>query len=49
MHLLKKKHLEEVLRLCKGNQAKAARILNIGRNTLWRKMKSWEKEAESSL
>lgn len=32
-------HIERALRLCNGNQAKAARILKIGRNTLWRKLK----------
>ncbi|MDX9974424.1 MAG: helix-turn-helix domain-containing protein [FCB group bacterium] len=33
------KHIQEVLRLCKGNRAEAARVLGIGRNTLWRKLK----------
>jgi DNA-binding NtrC family response regulator len=32
-------HIQRVLRECKHNQAKAARILGIGRNTLWRKLK----------
>jgi DNA-binding NtrC family response regulator len=32
-------HIERVLRQCKHNQAKAARVLGIGRNTLWRKLK----------
>ena len=32
-------HIQRVLRSCKHNQAKAARILGIGRNTLWRKLK----------
>ncbi len=32
-------HIQRVLRNCKHNQAKAARILGIGRNTLWRKLK----------
>jgi len=33
-------HIEHVLRACKQNQAKAARILGIGRNTLWRKLRN---------
>ncbi len=32
-------YIQFVLRKCKNNQAKAARILGIGRNTLWRKLK----------
>ncbi len=32
-------YIQEVLRKCKHNQARAARILGIGRNTLWRKLK----------
>lgn len=32
-------HIQRVLRKCKNNQAKAARTLGIGRNTLWRKLK----------
>lgn len=35
-------HIALALRLCNGNQAKAARALNIGRNTLWRKLKKME-------
>lgn len=31
-----------VLRRCKNNQARAARILGIGRNTLWRKLRKIE-------
>jgi len=41
---VERKHIETVLRACKGNQVKAARVLGIGRNTLWRKMKSWNKK-----
>lgn len=33
-------HIRRVLRKCKNNQAKAARMLGIGRNTLWRKLRS---------
>lgn len=32
-------HIQLALRVCNGNQAKAARELKIGRNTLWRKLK----------
>jgi DNA-binding NtrC family response regulator len=39
-------HIETVLRLSKHNQAKAARALGIGRNTLWRKLKQYEIEKE---
>lgn len=39
---LEAKHIQAVLRACKGNQAKAARVLGIGRNTLWRKLRNQE-------
>ncbi|NIA15517.1 MAG: hypothetical protein GWP08_15755 [Nitrospiraceae bacterium] len=32
-------HIQAVVRRCKGNQTKAAQILGIGRNTLWRKLR----------
>jgi len=32
-------HILDTLRRCKNNQARAARLLGIGRNTLWRKLK----------
>ena len=35
-------HILSTLRRCKNNQAKTARILGIGRNTLWRKLKKIE-------
>ncbi len=37
-------HILDVLRQCRNNQAKAARALGIGRNTLWRKLRRWERE-----
>lgn len=40
-------HIALTLRLCNGNQAKAARLLNIGRNTLWRKLKKMEKQKDN--
>ncbi|HDP35914.1 MAG TPA: hypothetical protein ENN29_12490 [Candidatus Hydrogenedentes bacterium] len=42
---IEKNHIESVLRACKGNQVKAAQTLGIGRNTLWRKIKSWNSPA----
>ena len=39
-------HILSVLRQCKGNQTKAARLLGIGRNTLWRKLKRIRAQAE---
>lgn len=38
-------HIEAVLRQCKHNQAEAARVLGIGRNTLWRKLKQYSEVA----
>ena len=40
-------HIQEGLRHCKNNRAKAARILVIGRNTLWRKLKIIEQKIRS--
>ena len=34
-------HILAVLRKAKGNQAEAARLLGIGRNTLWRKLRRY--------
>ena len=42
-------HIEKVLRACKGNQVKAAHLLKIGRNTLWRKLKSWNNKTNITL
>lgn len=39
-------YIQEVLRRCKHNQARAARVLGIGRNTLWRKLKRARAGAE---
>jgi DNA-binding NtrC family response regulator len=38
---IEREHILAVLRQSRGNRAQAARILKIGRNTLWRKLKKW--------
>jgi DNA-binding NtrC family response regulator len=35
-------HVLRVLERCGGSQTEAARVLGIGRNTLWRKLRGWE-------
>lgn len=37
---LEHEHILRTLHQCKNNQVKAAKVLGIGRNTLWRKLKS---------
>jgi len=39
------RHIRETLRRCKNNQARAARVLGIGRNTLWRKLKKYDRDS----
>ncbi len=39
LEAVERQHIRETLRRCKHNQARAARVLGIGRNTLWRKLK----------
>ena len=34
-------HILQVLAACEGSQAEAARVLGIGRNTLWRKLRHY--------
>lgn len=36
---VERRHIEKVLRHCRHNRTEAARILGIGRNTLWRKLR----------
>ena len=39
-------YIKQVVRACKYNQARAARVLGIGRNTLWRKLKKAQPAVE---
>jgi DNA-binding NtrC family response regulator len=39
--------IREAMRACKNNKTEAARLLGIGRNTLWRKLKK-HRESDSS-
>lgn len=41
---LEKRYIFNVLEKCKGRRNKAARILGIGTNTLWRKLKKYESQ-----
>jgi two-component system response regulator HydG len=41
---VEQEHVMRVLEACGGNQQEAARILEIGRNTLWRKLRAWTPE-----
>ena len=40
-------HIEAIMRRCKHNQAEAARVLGIARNTLWRKLKQFGRPANA--
>jgi len=44
---VEREHIERVLRACRNNHTRAANILGIGRNTLWRKLKKYEAEDQS--
>jgi DNA-binding NtrC family response regulator len=42
---LETEHILATLRACKNNQAKTARTLGIGRNTLWRKLRAMDPDS----
>jgi two-component system response regulator HydG len=41
---VERRHLLAVLEACRGNQAEAARVLGIARNTLWRKLEAYHRD-----
>jgi two-component system response regulator HydG len=41
---VERRHILLVLRACGGNQAEAARVLGIARNTLWRKLEAFHRD-----
>ena len=43
---IERRHVLAVLDACRGNQAEAARILGIARNTLWRKLESYHRDGD---
>jgi DNA-binding NtrC family response regulator len=43
------RHIQAMLRHCRGNQAQAARLLGIGRNTLWRKLKKMRTHDDTGM
>ena len=40
---IEREHILMVLRACQGQQAEAARVLGIARNTLWRKLEEYRR------
>jgi two-component system response regulator HydG len=40
---VEREHILMVLRACQGQQAHAARVLGIARNTLWRKLEEYRR------
>lgn len=41
---VEREHVLTVLEACRGSQTEAARVLGIGRNTLWRKLRAWNSD-----
>ena len=45
---VEREHILAVVKACKGNHSEAARVLAIGRNTLWRKLEAYRDEADAA-
>ena len=39
---VEREHVMRVLEACAGSHVEAARVLGIGRNTLWRKLRKYD-------
>ncbi len=44
---VERRHILSVVAACGGNQAEAARVLGIARNTLWRKLEAYHRSGEN--
>ena len=44
--VVERRHILSVVAACGGNQAEAARVLGIARNTLWRKLEAYHREED---
>jgi two-component system response regulator HydG len=45
---VERRHILAVVDACRGNQAEAARVLGIARNTLWRKLEAYRRSADGT-
>jgi two-component system response regulator HydG len=45
---VEREYILAVVRACHGNQSEAARVLGIGRNTLWRKLEAYRDEDDAA-
>jgi two-component system response regulator HydG len=45
--VVERRHILSVVAACGGNQAEAARVLGIARNTLWRKLEAYHRSEEN--
>ena len=48
LKVIEARYIRHALRQCKHNRAKAAKLLGIGRNTLWRKLKEMDDSGGTS-
>jgi two-component system response regulator HydG len=46
---VEREHILAMVRACRGNQSDAARVLGIGRNTLWRKLEAYRDDEDAAV